>query len=57
MHATPDSKDGHNAEKAKESFLDPEKYLEHLLEDGSLEGDSGEALELPPWFDEQLFKR
>ncbi|KAH8374718.1 hypothetical protein KR200_004600, partial [Drosophila serrata] len=58
MHVRSDSKDGHKAGKAKEeSFLDPEKYLEHLLIDGSQEGDSGEELELPPWFDEKLFRR
>lgn len=37
---------------------DPEavKYLEHLLTDGALEEDDGRDLELPPWYDEELFK-
>lgn len=34
-----------------------EEYLNHLLRNGSQEGDSGAPLELPPWYDEQLFKR
>ncbi|KAH8383981.1 hypothetical protein KR009_011589, partial [Drosophila setifemur] len=62
MHS---SQDGHNAPKGRQAkdevedteYSDPERYLEHLLEDGSQEGDSGAELELPPWFDEQLFKR
>ncbi|XP_062127353.1 uncharacterized protein LOC133839708 [Drosophila sulfurigaster albostrigata] len=32
-------------------------YLDNLLKNGSQEGDSGAELELPPWYDEQLFKR
>lgn len=34
-----------------------EEYVDHLLRNGSQEGDSGAPLELPPWYDEQLFKR
>ncbi|KAH8420825.1 hypothetical protein KR222_005896, partial [Zaprionus bogoriensis] len=34
-----------------------EKYLEHLLRDGSQEGDSEAPLELPPWYNGELFKR
>ncbi|EDW85119.1 uncharacterized protein Dwil_GK12782 [Drosophila willistoni] len=38
--------------------LDPaKKYLNHLLNNGSQEGDSGTELELPSWYNEQLFKR
>ncbi|XP_016999171.2 uncharacterized protein [Drosophila takahashii] len=62
MQSAAHSKDGHNAAGAgaKERLLDldnPEDYLEHLLKDGSQEGDSGADLELPPWYDEQLFRR
>jgi len=32
-------------------------YLEHLMKEGSQEGDSGADLELPSWYDEQLFRR
>ncbi|ALC47739.1 CG31344, partial [Drosophila busckii] len=32
-------------------------YLDNLLNNGSQEGDSGSELELPSWYDEQLFKR
>lgn len=42
--------------KAKDLPGDDE-YLDHLLTNGSQEGDSGTPLELPPWYDEQLFKR
>ncbi|KAH8295341.1 hypothetical protein KR018_010149, partial [Drosophila ironensis] len=58
-------KEGHNGDKAAAAddaaedckYSDPEQYLEHLLKDGSQEGDSGSELELPPWYDEQLFRR
>ncbi|BFF89366.1 uncharacterized protein DMAD_08144 [Drosophila madeirensis] len=50
MHSAQTPKDGHNEAEA-------ELYLEHLLKDGSQEGDSGSELELPPFYDEQLFKR
>lgn len=59
MHS---AKEGQKAAKAADEvedsrFSDPEQYLEHLLKDGSQEGDSGAALELPSWYDEQLFRR
>ncbi|EDV35322.1 uncharacterized protein Dana_GF11813 [Drosophila ananassae] len=59
MHS---AKEGQKATKAADEvedsrFSDPEQYLEHLLKDGSQEGDSGAALELPSWYDEQLFRR
>jgi len=62
MQSAEQSKDGHNATEgeSKEQLLDledPEVYLEHLLKDGSQEGDSGAELELPSWYDEQLFRR
>ncbi|XP_030377630.1 uncharacterized protein LOC115626405 [Scaptodrosophila lebanonensis] len=41
----------------EEGALTAEAYLERLLNEGSQEGDSGSDLELPPWYDEQLFKR
>ncbi|EDV92583.1 uncharacterized protein LOC6563149 [Drosophila grimshawi] len=34
-----------------------ESYLDRLLTNGSQEGDSGAELELPSWYNEQLFKR
>lgn len=34
-----------------------ENYLKNLLKNGSQEGDSEAELDLPPWYDEQLFKR
>ncbi|XP_017856515.1 PREDICTED: uncharacterized protein LOC108609272 [Drosophila arizonae] len=34
-----------------------ENYLKNLLTNGSQEGDSEAELDLPPWYDEQLFKR
>lgn len=34
-----------------------EQYLENLLINGSQEGDSGAELQLPSWYNEQLFKR
>uniref|UniRef100_W8B661 Uncharacterized protein n=2 Tax=Ceratitis capitata TaxID=7213 RepID=W8B661_CERCA len=32
-------------------------YLDHLLQNGAQEGDSGEPMELPPWYDETLFRK
>lgn len=32
-------------------------YLHHLLNDGSKEGDSGYDMEMPTWYNEQLFKQ
>lgn len=49
-----------STDKATESIRadsGAEEYVEHLLHNGSQEGDSGAPLELPPWYDEQLFKR
>ncbi|XP_073830964.1 uncharacterized protein [Musca autumnalis] len=40
-----------------EEHPEAEAYLKHLLEDGSKEGDSGYDMELPPWYDEHLFKQ
>ncbi|XP_055902813.1 uncharacterized protein LOC129938991 isoform X2 [Eupeodes corollae] len=40
----------------KEENAEAAKYLEHLLEDGAKEEDDGRDLELPPWYDEELFK-
>ncbi|KAH8332434.1 hypothetical protein KR074_003364, partial [Drosophila pseudoananassae] len=59
MHS---AKEGQKPVKADDEvedcrFSDPDQYLEHLLNDGSQEGDSGAALELPSWYDEQLFMR
>ncbi|XP_017475249.1 PREDICTED: uncharacterized protein LOC108365658 isoform X2 [Rhagoletis zephyria] len=36
---------------------DAQAYLDHLLRDGALEGDSGAPIEMPPWYDENLFKK
>ncbi|XP_067614097.1 uncharacterized protein [Eurosta solidaginis] len=32
-------------------------YLDHLLRDGALEGDSGEPMEMPPWYNDALFRK
>lgn len=60
MQSSSHSKDGHNAAGASKLLQDhqePEDYLEHLMKEGSQEGDSGADLELPSWYDEQLFRR
>lgn len=40
----------------KEENPEAVKYLEHLLTDGAVEEDDGRDLELPPWYNEELFK-
>lgn len=32
-------------------------YLDHLLQNGALEGDSGAPMEMPPWYDETMFRK
>ncbi|XP_011211327.2 uncharacterized protein LOC105231623 isoform X1 [Bactrocera dorsalis] len=32
-------------------------YLDHLLQNGALEGDSGAPMEMPSWYDEALFRK
>ncbi|XP_011196851.1 uncharacterized protein Sb_3 isoform X1 [Zeugodacus cucurbitae] len=49
-----------SADKAASSETeDPEAqaYLDHLLQDGALEGDSGAPMEMPSWYDEALFRK
>uniref|UniRef100_A0A1I8MYZ7 Uncharacterized protein n=1 Tax=Musca domestica TaxID=7370 RepID=A0A1I8MYZ7_MUSDO len=46
-----------DAETAIEEQPEAEAYLKHLLENGCNEGDSGYEMELPPWYDEHLFKQ
>ncbi|XP_054747617.1 uncharacterized protein LOC129253327 [Anastrepha obliqua] len=51
-----DSKDGVERQDGTED-PDAQAYLNHLLHDGALEGDSGAPMEMPPWYDEKLFRK
>lgn len=37
--------------------LKAQAYLDHLLNDGCNEDDSGYELELPPYYNEELFRK
>ncbi|XP_013099465.2 uncharacterized protein LOC106081799 [Stomoxys calcitrans] len=46
-----------NESKFAAEHPEAEAYLQHLLNDGCNEGDSGYDMELPPWYDDKLFKQ
>ncbi|XP_037951493.1 uncharacterized protein LOC119682198 [Teleopsis dalmanni] len=46
-----------HTEQEEDADAEAEAYLNHLLNDGCNEGDSGAEMEMPPWYNEQLFIR
>ncbi|XP_075146745.1 uncharacterized protein LOC142221095 [Haematobia irritans] len=46
-----------NESKFETEHPEAEAYLQHLLNDGCNEGDSGYDMELPSWYNDKLFKQ
>lgn len=45
------------AESSDSEYTEAQAYLDHLLQNGALEGDSGAPMEMPAWYDEALFRK